>query len=232
MAEATASGITQTRHPHVVVEAHIRRLKALRRAGLVERQTGGVWKVPNDLPERSRQYDEQRLGGVAVELKSHLPIERQTRVIGATWLDQQLIGGGKGLGDMGFGREVKQALQLRGDYLAEQGLAEKRGQRVLLARNLLATLRNRELSQAAKDIAAETGLEHRQVVDGQRAAGIYRRSIMLSSGHYAILDDGIGFNLVLWKPVIEQRLGQQLAATVRDGGVSWVIGRQRGLSVG
>ena len=37
----------------------------------------------------------QRLGGVAVELKSHLPIERQARVIGATRLDQQLIGGGK-----------------------------------------------------------------------------------------------------------------------------------------
>ena len=28
------------------------------------------------------------VGGVAVELKSHLPIERQARVIGATWLDQ------------------------------------------------------------------------------------------------------------------------------------------------
>ncbi|KKL28645.1 hypothetical protein LCGC14_2373060, partial [marine sediment metagenome] len=82
------------RHPHEVVEAHVRRLEALRRAGLVERQTEGVWQVPQDLPERGRQYDAQRLGGVAVELKSHLPIERQARVIGATWLDQQLIGGG------------------------------------------------------------------------------------------------------------------------------------------
>src|SRR3546814_3645147 len=55
-----------------------------------------------------RQYDAQRLGGVAVELKSHLPIERQARVIGATWLDQQLIGGGSGLGDLGFGADAKQ----------------------------------------------------------------------------------------------------------------------------
>jgi hypothetical protein len=44
---------------------------------------------------------------VAVELKSHLPIERQARVIGATWLDQQLIGGG-GLGDLGFGGDARQ----------------------------------------------------------------------------------------------------------------------------
>lgn len=220
------------RDPHEAVAAHVRRLEALRRAGIVERVAEGVWKVPDDLAERGRQYDAQRLGGVAVELKSHLPIERQARGIGATWLDQQLIGGGKGLGDLGFGGEVKDTLQQRADFLAEQGLAERRGQRVILARNLLGTLRNRELAQAAKDIAADTGLEHQPVADGQRVAGIYRRSVMLASGRYAMLDDGMGFSLVPWRPVIEQRLGQQLAATVRGGGVSWEVGRSRGPSVG
>ena len=92
---------------------------------------------------------------------------------------QQLIGGGKGLGDLGFGSEVKDALQRRADFLAEQGLAERRGQRVILTRTLRGTLRTRELAQAAKDIAVETGLEHRPVADGQRVAGIYRRSVML-----------------------------------------------------
>lgn len=166
-----------------------------------------------------------------MELKSHLPIERQARVIGATWLDQQLIGGGKGLGEMGFGGEVKQALQQRADFLEEQGLARRRGPRVILARNLLATLRNRELVQAAKEIVAETGLEHRPVGDGQRVAGIYRRNVMLASGRYAMLDDSKGFSLVPWRPVIEHRLGQQLFATVRGGGVSWEIGWQRGHSI-
>ncbi|MES1937516.1 relaxase/mobilization nuclease and DUF3363 domain-containing protein [Salinisphaera hydrothermalis] len=229
---AVVQGQTSPRDPREVVAAHVRRLEALRRAGFVERETEGVWRVPDDLPERGRQYDTQRLGGgVAVELKSHLPIERQARVIGATWLDQQLIGGGKGLGDLGFGAEVKDALRERADFLTEQGLAEHRGQRIVLARNLLATLRGRELAQAAKDIAAETGLEHRPVVDKQRVAGIYRRSVMLASGRFAMLDDGVGFSLVPWKPVIERRLGQQLAATVRGGGVSWEIGRQRGMSI-
>ena len=223
---------TPDRDPREVVGTHVRRLEALRRAGIVEREADGVWRIPGDLAERGRQYDAQRLGGgVAVELKSHLSIERQARVIGATWLDQQLIGGGKGLGDLGFGAEVKDALRQRADFLAEHGLAEHRGQRVLLARNLLATLRGRELAQAAKDIAAETGLEHRPIADGQRAAGIYRRSVMLASGRYAMLDDGMGFSLVPWKPVIEQRLGQQLAATVRGGSVSWELGRQRGPAV-
>ncbi|HIE1390484.1 TPA: DUF3363 domain-containing protein [Pseudomonas aeruginosa] len=218
------------RDPQDVVAAHVRRLEVLRRAGIVERVAEGLWKVPDDLAERGRQYDAQRFGGVAVQLKSLLPIERQARVIGATWLDQQLIGGGRGLGDMGFGGDAKQAMQQRVDFLEEQGLAQRRGQRVILARNLLGTLRNRELAQAAKDIAGETGLEHRPVADGQRVAGIYRRSVMLASGRHAMLDDGMGFSLVPWRPVIEQRLGQQLAATVRGGEVLWEIGRQRGPS--
>ena len=218
------------RDPQEVVASHVRRLEALRRAGIVERVAEGLWKVPDDLPEQGRRYDAQRLGGVAVELKSHLPIERQARVIGATWLDQQLIGG-SGLGDLGFGGEAREAMQQRADFLAEQGLAERRGQRVILARNLLGTLRNRELAQAAKGIAADTGLEHRPVADGQRVAGIYRRSVMLASGRYAMLDDGMGFSLVPWKPVIEQRLGQQIAATVRGAGVSWEIGRQKGPAI-
>lgn len=229
---AIAQGQAQAgRDPQEVVAAHIRRLEALRRAGVVERVAEGLWKVPGDLPERGRQYDAQRLGSVAVELKSHLPIEQQSRVIGATWLDQQLIGGGRGLGGLGFAGEVRQAMQQRADFLVEQGLAERRGQRVLLTRNLLATLRSRELAQTARDIASKTGLEHRPAQEGQRVTGIYRRSVMLASGRYAVLEDGKGFSLVPWKPVIEQRLGQQLAATIRGSAVSWEFGRSRGIGI-
>lgn len=215
-----------------IVAAHVRRLEALRRAGIVKREAEGVWRVPDDLAERGRQYDAQRLGGgVAVELKSHLSIERQVRVIGATWLDQQLIGGGKGLGDMGFGGEVKDALRQRADFLTEQGLAERRGQRLLLVRDLLAKLRGRELANVAQDISAETGLKHRPVSVGQRVSGIYRRSIMLASGRYAMLDDGGGFSLVPWKPVLEQRLGQNVTGAFRGSGVAWEFGKRHGLAI-
>jgi hypothetical protein len=36
-----------------VIDAHVRRLEALRRAGIVERMTDGVWRVPTDLPEQA-----------------------------------------------------------------------------------------------------------------------------------------------------------------------------------
>jgi len=230
IATAQAQSIAE-RDPHEVVSAHVRRLEALRRAGIVERVAEGVWRVPADLPEQGRQYDRRRLGGVSVELRSHLPIERQTRVIGATWLDQQLIGGASGIADNGFGSELREALRQRSDFLIEKGLGERRGQRVILARNLLATLRGREIDSAAKTIATETGLAHRAVADGERVTGVYRRSVPLASGRFAMLDDGMGFSLVPWKPVIEQRLGQAMTATVRGGGVSWEFGRQRGPTI-
>lgn len=223
---------TPGRDPKEVVDAHVRRLEALRRAGIVERMAEGVWRVPADLPEQGRQYDMRRLGGVSVELRSHLPIERQTRVIGATWLDQQLIGGASGIADNGFGGEVREALRQRSEFLTEQGLAERRGQRVILARNLLATLRSRDIDAAAKTIATETGLAHRAVADGERITGVYRRSVQLASGRFAMLDDGMGFSLVPWKPAIEQRLGKTMTAIIRGSNVSWVLERQRGISMG
>lgn len=75
----------------------------------------------------------------------------------------------------------------------------------------------------------EKGLAQRR---GQRVAGIYRRSVVLAIGRCAMLDEGMDFSLVPWKPVIEQGLGQQLAATVRGDGLSWEIGRQPGSSIG
>ena len=217
--------------PQETVAAHVRRLEALRRAGLVERVTEGLWRVPADLPARARQYDAQRLSGGSVMLHSHLPIERQARVIGATWLDRQLIGGAAGVADKGFGVELREALRQRSDFLVEQGLAERRGTRVVLARNLLGSLRQRDLEAAASGIAGETGLPYRPALDGARVSGVYRRNVLLASGRFAVLDDGLGFTLVPWKSVIEQRLGQRMSAIVRGVSVAWDFGRHRTLSI-
>lgn len=225
---------TQTRanrDPQEVVTAHVRRLEALRRADVVERISEGVWKIPTDLAERGRQYDTQRLGGVAVELRSHLSIERQTKVMGATWLDQQLVGGVSEVSARGFGGEVKEALKFREEFLVEEGLAERRGTGVVLAGNLLVTLRNREIETVGKSIAAETGLVHRPVADGERVSGIYRRNVQLASGRFAMLDDGVGFSFVPWKPMIEQRLGQKISVVILLNRANWKFGQQQGQSI-
>src|SRR6185312_9458216 len=75
------------RHPvDEIVDAHVRRLEALRRAGVVRREAEGVWRIPADLVARGQAYDRQRTGGVEVQLHSHLSIDRQVTTLGATWL--------------------------------------------------------------------------------------------------------------------------------------------------
>lgn len=216
--------------PTAFVEAHVRRLEALRRAGHVERIEAGVWRVPADFLDRVAAHEASRSTGAAVDLRSHLDVKAQARSLGATWLDRELIADAQPAA-MGFGAEVRSALTARADFLEEQGLASRRGQRLVLARDLIATLRARDVAAAGARLASETGLDHRHVEDGERVSGTYRRSVMLASGRFAMLDDGVGFSLVPWQPVVEQRLGQAVSAVTRGGSVSWTLSRQRGLGV-
>lgn len=218
------------RDPQAAVEIHVRRLEALRRAGVVELVADGVWKIPPELMQQAQQHDARKTTGRVIELRSNLPIAQQVRAIGATWLDRNLVVDG-GVANQGFGAQVRDAMRSRADFLAEEGLAERRGQRVVLARNLLANLRDRELAAVGKSLQDQTGQTYRALQDGQKVSGVYRRSIQLVSGHFALLDDGMGFSLVPWRPVIEQRLGQQVSGVQRGSSVTWQIGRRRGPSV-
>jgi hypothetical protein len=188
--------------------------------------------VPDDFVERAAAHDVRRGGEVSVPVRSAWPIERQVRAIGATWLDQQLVGGSVEVGEVGFGAKVRSALAQRQQFLIDEGLAERSSGRFVPMRDLIATLRARELASAAKTIESESGLMHRPVVDGQRVSGVYRRSMLLASGRFALLDDGSDFSLVPWRSVIESRLGQSVSGVVRGGDVSWDLSRQRGLGIG
>lgn len=212
------------------VHSHVRRLEALRRAGIVQRIEDGVWRIPPDFPAQALAFDARQVRGAQVEVRSYLSIERQIKVIGASWLDHQLVGDRPSLSTYGFGAAVRHALGERAEFLIDQKLAERRNQRVVFANGLLATLRQREIEELAHVLEGETGLRHRPTVDGQSVSGVYRRSFTLASGRMAILDDATGFSLVPWRPVIEQRVGQPMTAMVRGQFVSWEFGRNRGPS--
>jgi Protein of unknown function (DUF3363) len=55
---------------------------------------------------------------------------------------------------------------------------------------------------------------------------------MLASGRFAMIDDGLGFQLVPWSPSLECNLGKHISGVARaDGGIDWNFGRQRGLGL-
>jgi type IV secretory pathway VirD2 relaxase len=212
-----------------ILDSHVRRLEALRRVGVVERLADGVWRVPDDLAARGRVYDRRRIGIAQVDVLSHLSVDRQATAVGSTWLDRQLQEGSAATwAPHGFAETVRSALRKRESFLVEQKLAERTGGRLILASDFIATLRALELEAAGRFLARETGLVHRLVEDGHSASGVYRRSVLLASGRFAMLDDGLGFSLVPWQRVIEPRLGQAMTAHLNGDRVSWRFGRTLG----
>lgn len=180
-----------------------------------------------------RRYEDVK-GHVALAVHSDFSVEEQIHASGATWLDRQLVTQEPAeLGDGGFGREVRQALEDRRGHLVGQGLAWREGQRVVLARSLIDTLRDREIEALGSRLAAETGLSFTTAANGDHVTGIYRRRFALASGRFAMIDDGLGFRLVPWSPPLEKRLGSHLSGVMRadGGGVDWSLGRKRGVGL-
>jgi type IV secretory pathway VirD2 relaxase len=181
----------------------------------------------------ARAYDDangQRRLSLAT--RSDLSVAAQVTASGATWLDRQLLAKDPPLSGGGFGAEVRNAMDRRADHLIEEGLARRQGQRIVFARDLLNTLRRRELDDAIAKLSTDTGLAHHPSAEGEHVAGTYRQRVTLASGRFAMIDDGLGFQLVPWRPALEQKLGQHVAGTMTPGGaVDWTFGRKRGLGL-
>lgn len=165
--------------------------------------------------------------------RSDLTLDAQVPAEGATWLDRlQLARERAPLSRAGFGAEVSAALERRIDHLEAEGLATRRGGRVSFSRDLLKTLRDRELATASAKLEAETGVKRQKSGEGETVAGVYRQRLDLASGRFAMLDNGLGFELVPWKPQLEKHLGQSVTGAVTPGGgVDWSFGRKRGLTL-
>ncbi len=169
---------------------------------------------------------------LSLATRSDFTIEAQITASGATWIDRQLLAREPATGGGGFGAELRDTMERRVDHLVEEGLARRQGQRVVFARDLLDTLRRRELDGVSSKLAAETGLAHRPSAEGEHVAGVYRQRVTLASGRFAMIDDGLGFQLVPWRPALEQQLGKQVSGVMSPGGaVDWSLGRKRGLGI-
>jgi type IV secretory pathway VirD2 relaxase len=189
--------------------------------------------APVDAIVEARVYDDANgRRRLSLATRSDLAIEAQVTASGATWLDHQLLAKDPPLSGGGFGAEVRAAMDARADHLVEEGLAHRQGQRIAFARDLLATLRRRELAEAAAKLSVETSLSYQPGAEGDHVSGVYRQRVTLASGRFAMIDDGLGFQLVPWRPALERALGQEVRGVMTPGGgVDWSLGRKRGLGL-
>lgn len=180
----------------------------------------------------SRVYDDARgRKQLSLAVRSDLSIEQQATARGATWLDRRLLDSQAITANNGFGTEVSAAMKKRAEFLVSEGLAQRRGQGLVFARDLLANLRKWELEDITARIAEQTGLTHQPSAEGDPVAGTYRQRLTLASGRFAMIDDGLGFQLVPWRPALEQHLGEELHGRVREHGIEWSFERKRGLGL-
>ena len=189
--------------------------------------------TPGSIVELRRFDDAVGRQRVALAVRSDVPIEAQVRAGGATWLDRQLVAREPASSSSGgFGREVREAMNARIEHLVGQGLANRQGQRVIFARDLLDTLRRRELETTAARIASSAGLPYLPAKEGEPVAGTYRQRLDLASGRFALIDDELGFSLVPWSPSLEPHLGRQVSGIAQPNRIEWSLGRARGPIVG
>jgi hypothetical protein len=118
------------------VRSHVRRLEALRRAGIVERIDADHWRIPQDFVSRAADYDARRGAQTSVRILATLDLEQQIASAGATWLDRELASRQRTpLTETGSGQQVRQAMEQRkgvgrtGSCLARAGRRHPRAAR-------------------------------------------------------------------------------------------------------
>jgi type IV secretory pathway VirD2 relaxase len=204
------------------VQAHVRRLEALRRgkAG-VEREADGSWKVAPDHVERALEYERARAARepVRVGILSALRLDEMPNHDGITWLDEVASLSQRGTLSGGFSAKVTEALRQRQQWLVEQGLADQP--------DMLEKLRTRELQRVARQLSRELGLGYLEAEPGIPIEGIYRRPVQVGSARMALIENSREFTLVPWRPVLERRLGREVSGVMRGRDVSWTFGRER-----
>ncbi|WP_421091073.1 DUF3363 domain-containing protein [Pseudochrobactrum sp. MP213Fo] len=213
------------------VDAHVRRLEALRRADIAERIDADQWRIPDDFESRATAYDAGRNRQSSIRVVSTFDLEKQIGADGETWLDRRLVTpDASDITPAGFGQQVREAIDQRREHHIEHGDATRQqDSRVFYRRNLLATLREREVARVGAEMAEAKTLPFRAATDGESVRGKFTGTMQLSSGKFAILENSHEFTLVPWRPVIDRQIGREVMGVVDGGSVSWQLGRQRGV---
>ncbi|MBQ1560920.1 DUF3363 domain-containing protein [Caulobacter sp.] len=164
----------------------------------------------------------------ALVVRSDLDLEAQITARGATWLDRRILERVPETGGAGFAAEVADARVRRVNALLREGLISEREGRLIAPPGLLARLQARDLQAASTQLAREAGRPARPVAVGEAVAGVYQRRLDLASGRFAVLDDGLGFQLAPWRPALEAHRGRAVSGVLEPSGMAWSLGRSRG----
>ena len=82
--------------------------------------------------------------------------------------------------------------------------------------------------RVADRLSNELCRDFTEVRSGERIEGILRSSVDTVSGRHSLIERAHDFTLVPWRPTLERQIGKPISGIIRETGVSWTIGRERG----
>jgi type IV secretory pathway VirD2 relaxase len=220
------------------IEMHERRLEALARDGIVERDRDGSFHVPADYLEQVLER-EGRGGRLTISLEVHDPhsLAHQVGYEGPTWLDRVA----SGLEDKsqlnhehGFGQEVTEAWKQRETTLRELDLGENIAGHFFPAEGWQEHLRAIEQDHILERVGRDTGRSVEIAIDGDHAHGLYTSRIHTAERSYAVLEHGRIATLVPWRAEMDRALNHYVAGQVhgRDFDFKYGRGVEKALGLG
>ena len=203
------------------IRSHVRRLEALRRLGVVERSADGSWAIPGDYNSRVRlaQRAQLKLRPVDVRELTTWSLEKQSRTVGASWLDREYSEfGDSRLSDEGFGGEVRAEAEKRRQFLKGQGLENAP----------LAKLQELEIASAGERLTREFGKPVAAAPKSGKIEGRYVRDVELASGKFALLEKQRELALVPRRRAMTRAMGRNMIGVARGGRITWDWSKGRG----
>lgn len=207
--------------------AHKRRLEALRRLGVVDRNTDGSWTVPRHFEELALRAD-TRKQGLAVDVRSWLPIEALVERHAETWLDRI------DHSDLNYSRgdlagELRESLRTRSAWLQREGFELDQDKR--LTTEALARLRRVEFDSAVRQESVRTGRSFVALENIGGFSGSYLRDIELAQGRFAVVENRNGFVLVKESARSTNFRGREVVLTRSTHSIQWKLVKSRFVSL-
>jgi len=211
------------------IQAHVRRLEAMRLAGHASRNSDGSWRIPHDYLKRAVAFEKSKAQAKPVDIRivSRVPLQELAQTLGRTWLDERLLDDERAE-LKGYGDTVKQAENLRRQYLVSESIIEKTN--TVITQTHLDELESRDLKLASASLEADLGKSFTAHSDGKKIKGTYREAIVRPSGKYAVIERAKDFSLVPWRDTLERNLGREVMGVVSGDSISWALTKGREIS--
>ena len=212
------------------IQAHVRRLEAMRRAGHAKRNSDGSWEIPKDYLARATKFEKSRgySNPVKLDVRSHFPLTELSKTMGRTWLDTEILSEASDAYAAGFGKKVEQLKAQRLDYLKTQGFIREPSE---MSQATLDKLERIDLADAGKTLSRRLGKSYQAASGSGRISGIYREAIQRPSGKYAIIEKSKEFTLVPWRSTMDRNLGKSITGLMKGQTISWTLTKARGQTI-